>query len=143
MSVLLNRSQICSGLVACIVLAGILISPAAVEPALAQACDKVGGRLGGAVMGGAVGSMFGKKKSRKRKGATIGGALLGGALGASRDRRAKARCLQDRETEKDRDMQRQLQYDRQRLLQQDQVRKEIEEQRLYEEWRRQRLGSSN
>ncbi len=141
MSVLLNRSQICSGLVACIVLAGILISPAAVEPALAQACDKVGGRLGGAVMGGAVGSMFGKKKGRTA--AILGGALLGGALGARRDRRAKARCLEEREAEKDRDMQRQLQYDRQRMLQQDQVRQELEEQRLYEEWRRQRLGSSN
>ncbi len=141
MSVLLNRSQICSGLVACIVLAGILISPAAVKPALAQACDKAGGRLGGAVMGGAVGSMFGKKKGRTA--AIIGGALLGGALGRRRDQRAKARCLQEREAAKDRDMQRQLQYDRQRLLQQDQVRKEIEEQRLYEEWKRARLGSSN
>ena len=141
MSKLLNRSQICSGLVACIVLAGILISPAAVKPALAQACDKVGGRLGGAVIGGATGSMFGRKKGRT--GATIGGALIGGALGARRDRRAKARCLQDREAEKDRDMQRQLQYDRQRTLQNEQVRIEIEEQRLYEEWRRQRLGSSN
>ena len=139
MSKLLNRSQICSGLVACILLAGILISGGAVKPALAQACDKVGGRLGGAVIGGATGSMFGKKKGRT--GATIGGALIGGALGARRDRRAKARCLEEREAEKDRDMRRQLDYDRQRLLQQEQVRKEIEEQRLYEEWKKQRLGS--
>ena len=50
-------------------------------------------------------------------------------------------CLQERETAKDRDMQRQLDYDRQRLLQEEQVRKEIEEQRLYEEWKRARLGS--
>jgi len=141
MNKLLNRSQICSGLVACILLAGILISGGAVKPALAQACDKVGGKIGGAVLGGAVGSMFGRKKGRK--GAKIGGALIGGALGARRDRRAKARCLQEREAAKDRDMQRQLQYDRQRLLQQEQVRNEIEEQRLYEEWRRQRLRSSN
>ena len=142
MSKLLNRSQICSGLVACILLAGILISGGAViKPALAQACDKAGGRLGGAVLGGAAGSMFGKKKGRTA--AILGGALIGGALGARRDRRAKARCLQEREAAKDRDMQRQLQYDRQRTLQQEQVRKEIEEQRLYEEWKRQRLGSSN
>ncbi len=141
MNELLNRSQICSGLVACILLAGILISGGAVKPALAQACDKVGGKVGGAVIGGAAGSMFGKKKGRK--GAIIGGALLGGALGARRDRRAKARCLEEREGEKDRDMRRQLDYDRQRLLQQEQVRKEIEEQRLYEEWKRKRLGSSN
>ena len=139
MSELLNRSQICGGLVACILLAGILISGGAVKPALAQSCDKVGGRLGGAVIGGATGSMFGKKKGRT--GATIGGALIGGALGAKRDQRAKARCLEEREAAKDRDMQRQLDYDRQRLLQQEQVRKEIEEQRLYEEWRKQRLGS--
>ena len=139
MSELSNRSQICSGLVACILLAGILISGAAVKPALAQACDKVGGRLGGAVIGGATGSMFGKKKGRT--GATIGGALIGGALGARRDRRERARCLQEREATKDRDMRRQLDYDRQRMLQQEQVRKEIEEQRLYEEWKKQRLGS--
>ena len=139
MSKLLNRSQICSGLVACLLLAGILISGGAVKPALAQACDKVGGRLGGAVIGGATGSLFGKKKGRKA--AIIGGAVIGGALGARRDRRAKARCLEEREAEKDRDMRRQLDYDRQRLLQQEQVRKEIEEQRLYEEWRKQRLGS--
>ncbi len=139
MNELLNRSKLC-GLVVCILLAGILISAGPVRPALAQACDKAGGRIGGAVMGGAVGSMFGKKKGRTA--AILGGALIGGALGARRDRRAKARCLQEREAAKDRDMQRQLQYDRQRLLQQDQVRKEIEEQRLYEEWKRQRLGSS-
>ncbi len=138
---LLNRSQIYGWLVACILLAGILISGGAVKPALAQACDKVGGRLGGAVIGGATGSLFGKRKGKK--GATIGGAIIGGALGAKRDRRAKARCLEEREAAKDRDMQRQLDYDRQRLLQQEQVRKEIEEQRLYEEWKRQRLGSSN
>ncbi len=113
MNELLNRSQICSGLVACIVLAGILISSAAVKPALAQACDKVGGKVGGAV--------------------------IGGALGSKRDQRAKARCLEEREAEKDRDMRRQLDYDRQRLLQQEQVRKEIEEQRLYEEWQWKRL----
>ena len=141
MSKLLNRSQICSGVAACILLAGILISGGAVKPALAQACDKAGGKVGGAVIGGATGSMFGRGKGRK--GAIIGGALLGGVLGSRRDQRAKARCLEEREAAKDRDMQRQLQYDRQRALQQDQVRQEIEEQRLYEEWKRQRLGSSN
>ena len=141
MSELLNRSQIYSGLVACILLAGILISEAVVNPALAQACDKIGGRLGGAAIGGATGSMFGKGKGRT--GAIIGGAVIGGALGRRRDQRDKARCLEEREAEKDRDMRRQLDYDRQRLLQQDQVRNEIEEQRLFEEWRKQRLGSSN
>ena len=73
MSELSNRSQISGGLVACILLAGILISGGAVKPALAQSCDKAGGKLGGAVIGGATGSMFGKGKGRK--GAIIGGAL--------------------------------------------------------------------
>ncbi len=141
MNGILNRSHICSGLAACIMLAGILISGGAVKPALAQACDKVGGKVGGAVIGGATGSMFGRKKGRTA--ATIGGALIGGLLGSRRDQQAKARCLEERETEKDRDMQRRLDYDRQRLLQEEQVRKEIEEQRLYEEWKRERLGSSN
>ncbi len=40
-------------------------------------------------------------------------------------------------------MQRRLDYDRQRLLQEEQVRKEIEERRLYEEWKRSRVGSSS
>ncbi len=84
--------------------------------------------------------MFGKGKGRT--GATIGGALLGGAMGSRRDQQAKARCLQEREAEKDRDMRRQLDYERQRLLQEEQVRKEIEEQRLYEEWKKERLQSS-
>ena len=87
-------------------LAGILISGGAVKPALAQACDKVGGKVGGAVIGGATGSMFGRKKGRTA--ATIGGALIGGLLGSRRDQQAKARCLEERETEKDRDMQRRL-----------------------------------
>ncbi len=140
MSKLLNRSQICGGLVACILLAGTLISGEAVKPALAQSCDKAGGRLGGAVLGGATGSMFGKGKGRK--GAIIGGAIIGGAMGANRDRKRKARCLEERRVEQDRNMQRQLDYDRQRLLQEEQVRKEIEERRLFEEWQKERLGSS-
>ncbi len=141
MSELLNRSQICSGLVACILLAGILISGGAVKPALAQACDKGGGRVGGAVIGGAAGSMFGS--GRGRTASIIGGGLLGGAMGSRRDQQAKARCLEEREAGKDRDMQRRLDYDRQRLLQEEQVRKEIEEQRLFEEWRRSRVGTSS
>ncbi len=137
MSQFLNRSQICGGLVACILLAGIVISGGAVKPALAQSCDQVGGKIGGAVIGGATGSLFGKKKGRK--GAIIGGAVIGGALGARRDKRLRARCLEEREAARDRDMQRQLDYNRQSLLQEEQVRKEIEEQRLYDEWKRERL----
>ena len=134
MSKLLNKSRICAGLVACILLAGILVSGGAVKPALAQACDKIGGKVGGAVIGGATGSMFGRNKGRT--GAIIGGAIIGGALGARRDERNRAHCLEERERERDRDMQRQLDYNRQAMLQEEQVRKEIEERRLYEEWKR-------
>ncbi len=142
MNGLLNGSLIRIGLGTCILLAGTLIfSGTAVSPALAQSCDKVGAKLGGAVVGGAAGSLFGKKKGRKA--AIIGGAIVGGAVASKRDQQAKARCLQERASEKDRDMQRQLDYDRQRLLQEEQVRKEIEEQRLYEEWRKERLQSSS
>ncbi len=139
MNELLNRSRTCAGLAAGILLAGILISAGTARPAMAQACDKAGGRVGGAVMGGAAGSMFGKGKGRR--GAALGGALIGGAMGARRDQQAKARCLQEREAEKDRDMQRQLAYDRQRLLQEEKVHQEIEEKRLFEEWQRSRQGS--
>ena len=136
----LNRIRIALG--TCLLLAGTLIfSGSMVNPALAQSCDKVGGRLGGAVVGGAAGSMFGKKKGRKA--AIVGGALIGGAIASRREQQARARCLEEREVAKDRDMQRQLDYDRQRLLQEEQVRKEIEEKRLYDEWRKERLKTSS
>ena len=140
MNKLLNGSRAYSGLAACILLAGILISGTAVEPALAQSCDKAGGKVGGAVVGGATGSLFGKGSGRTA--AIIGGALVGGAMGSKRDQRAKAQCLEEQEAQKDRDMQRALDYERQRMLQEEQVRKEIEEQRLYEEWKKERLQSS-
>ncbi len=85
--------------------------------------------------------MFGHGKGQI--GAVFVGSLIGGVMGSIRDQRAKARCLEERETEKDRDKQRRLEYDRQRLLQEEQVRKEIEVQRLFEEWTRNRLGSSS
>ncbi len=129
MSEFLNRSRICGGLVACLVVAGLLIADASVNPTLAQDCDKVGGRLGGAVIGGATGSMFGRNKGRT--GAVIGGALLGGALGSRRDQRDKARCLEERRAEMDSVMQRMLDYAGQCFWLQELVRTEIDELRLY------------
>ena len=137
----LNKSRIYGGLATGVLVAGILMTDASVSPILAQACDKVGGTLGGAVIGGATGSLFGRGKGRGA--ATVGGAVLGGVLGSRRDQRARANCLEEREVEKDRDLQRQLEYERHRMLQEEQVRKEIAEQRLYEEWKRERLGSSS
>jgi len=37
-------------------------------------------------------------------------------------------------------MQRQLDFERQRALQEEETRRQIEEQRLFEEWRRERYG---
>ena len=138
---LLNRSRLYGGLVVCILLVGIFISGCAERPAQGQACDKFGGKIGGAVIGGGAGSMFGQGKGRI--GAVLFGSLIGGAMGSIRDQRAKARCLEEREVAKDRDKQRRLDYDRQRLLQEEEVRKEIEEQGLFEEWKKNRLGSSS
>jgi hypothetical protein len=40
-------------------------------------------------------------------------------------------------------MQRQLDFERQRALQAEQTRREIEEQRLFEEWQRERLATGS
>ena len=66
----------------------------------------------------------------------IGGAA-GGMLGnATIDRQAEERRVQQRETSQDRAMQRQLDYERQSALQKATVEQQIEEQRLFNEWRR-------
>ncbi len=97
------------------------------------------GTLGGAAAGGAVGSTIGKGKANTL--AIVGGALLGGALGnqavdkpIEQQQRAQAEASRDRAT------QRQLDYERQSTLQQEQVRREIQEQRLYDQWKQERLG---
>ncbi len=115
----------------------LLAASAPSNPADAQNCDQILGTVGGAVIGGATGSLFGS--GRGRRASTIGGADLGGALGSRRDEQARARCLAEREAQRDREMQRQLDFERQRMLQEEEVRREIEEQRLYEEWRKERL----
>jgi hypothetical protein len=99
------------------------------------------GTLGGAAAGGALGSLIGGGKGRTA--AIVGGALLGGLAGNQLvDRPVEEQQRQQAEASRDRDMQRQLDFQRQSALQQDQVQRDIEERRLFDEWKRERGGSS-
>ena len=72
---------------------------------------------------------------------TLGGAAAGGALGNQLvDKPIEQQQRAQAEASRDRAMQRQLDYERQSTLQQEQVRREIEEQRLFDEWKRERTG---
>jgi len=99
------------------------------------------GTLGGAAAGGALGSLVGGGKGQVA--AIVGGALLGGAAGNQIiDRPVEEQQRQQAEASRDRDMQRRLDYQRQSALQQDQVQREIEERRLFDEWKRERTGGT-
>jgi hypothetical protein len=98
------------------------------------------GTLGGAAAGGAIGSTIGGGKANTL--AIVGGALLGGALGNQVvDKPIQEQKRAQTEVSRDRAMQRELDYERQSTLQQEQVRREIQEQRLYDEWKSERLGA--
>jgi outer membrane lipoprotein SlyB len=97
------------------------------------------GTLGGAAAGGAVGSTIGRGRGNTL--AIVGGALVGGALGNQLvDKPAQQQQQAQAEASRDRAMQRQLDYERQSALQQEQVRREIQEQQLFEEWKQERLS---
>lgn len=99
------------------------------------------GTLGGAAAGGALGSLVGSGSGRTA--AIVGGSILGGIAGNQLvDRPVEQRQLAEREASRDREMQRRLDYERMSALQQEQVRREIREQQLYEEWRSQRVGGA-
>src|SRR5690606_37094382 len=99
------------------------------------------GTLGGAAAGGALGSLIGGGKGRTA--AIVGGALLGGAVGNQVvDKPVEQQQRAQAEASRDREMQRRLDFERQSALQQDQVQREIEERRLFDEWRRQRDGGA-
>jgi hypothetical protein len=67
----------------------------------------------------------------------IGGAVGGLAGNMTVDRQAQERQFQQNQTAQDMAMQRQLDFERQRALQQAQVQRQIEEEQLFAEWRRQ------
>jgi hypothetical protein len=68
----------------------------------------------------------------------IGGAAGGIAGNMALDRPAEQRRHQEVEASRDAAMRRQLDYERQRALQADEVQREIEERRLFEQWQRER-----
>lgn len=92
------------------------------------------GTVGGAALGAGAGrAIFGSSTSAM----LIGGAVGGMVGNATIDRQAEERQFQQTEASRDRSMQRQLDFERQRALQQADVERQIEEQRLFNEWRRQ------
>lgn len=100
------------------------------------------GTLGGAAAGGVLGSMVGS--GRGRTAAIVGGAVLGGVAGNQLvDRPVEEQQRQQAEASRDRDMQRRLDFERQSALQNDQVQREIEERRLFDEWQRERAGGGS
>jgi Na+/glutamate symporter len=96
------------------------------------------GTVGGAVAGAGTSRMlFGNSTS----GMLIGGAVGGLAGNMMLDRQAEERQRQQAETTRDATMQRQLDFERQRALQEEEVRVQIEEERLFREWQRERTGT--
>lgn len=92
------------------------------------------GTVGGAALGAGAGrAIFGNSTSAM----LIGGAVGGMAGNATIDRQAQDRQIQQTEASRDRAMQRQLDFERQRALQQADVQRQLEEERLFNEWRQQ------
>mgnify|MGYP001159251254 CR=1 FL=1 len=92
------------------------------------------GTVGGAALGAGVG--------RAAFGNNAGAMLIGGAVGGlagnmTVDRAAEERQFQRQEATRDASAQRQLDFERQRALQEEATRRQIQEQREFEEWRRQ------
>ncbi|MBL9149048.1 MAG: glycine zipper 2TM domain-containing protein [Phycisphaerae bacterium] len=95
------------------------------------------GTLGGAGAGVAVGSMVGS--GRGRTAAMVGGGLLGAAAGNQLvDRPVADANAARREAERDAEWQRRLDFERQVIIERDRAQREIEERRLFEEWKRTR-----
>ncbi len=93
------------------------------------------GTVAGAAGGAGVGrALFGNSTTGMLIGAAAGG-IAGNAL---LDRPAEQRRQQEVEASRDAAMQRQLDYERQRALQADEVQRQIEERRLFEQWQRER-----
>jgi hypothetical protein len=71
----------------------------------------------------------------------IGGAVGGLAGNMTLDRQAEERRRQQAVEDRQTNQQLQLDFERQRALQAEQTRLEIEEQRLFQEWQRERTGT--
>jgi hypothetical protein len=123
--------------------AGITTTLLAVALGLAGAgCETGGGGGAGMGVGTAAGAALGAGTGRAIFGNSTSAMLIGGAVGGlagnmTVDRQAQERQLQQTEASRDLAMQRQLDFERQRTLQQAQVQRQIEEDRLFAEWRQQ------
>lgn len=92
------------------------------------------GTVGGSALGAGVGrAAFGNSTSAMLIGGAVGGLIGNQTL----DRQAEERRIAQQEATRDRSMQRQLEFERQRALQRAEVEREIEEQRLFNDWLRQ------
>ena len=97
---------------------------------------------GGPGIGTAAGAAAGAGAGRAIFGNSTSAMLIGGAVGGlagnmTVDRQNEERAFQRNQAQQDAAMQRQLDFERQRALQQEQIRRQNEEQRLFEEWQRQ------
>lgn len=120
-------------------------------------CETTGGGTAPLGIGTAGGAVAGAGVARAVFGSSPSGMLIGAAAGGlagnmTLDRRAEDRRRQEREASADAAAQRQLDLERQRgqqeieiehqrALQAEETRRQIEEQRLFEEWRRERYGA--
>jgi hypothetical protein len=112
-----------------------------------QGYDTGTSSLGGVGLGTAGGAGAGALAGRAIAGkhdntlAILGGALLGGIAGnVLVDRPNEVRGQQQQAAAQSAEQQRRLDYERQSELQKAQVQREIEEQNLYEQWKRERGG---
>ena len=131
-------------LVALLLAAGLGLSACAATP------DGYGNSgLGSPGVGTAAGALSGAALGRAIAGnnnlaAILIGTALGGLAGnVFADRPSDLARQQQAELARAADQQQRLDYERQSALQQEEVRKQIEEQRLFEEWKRQRAARSS
>ena len=106
-------------------------------------CETTGGGTAPVGVGTIGGAAAGAGTSRLLFGDSTAGMLIGAAAGGlagnmTLDRQAENRRAQEVEASRDASARRQLDFERQRALQDEEVRREIEERRLFEQWQRER-----
>ncbi|MFO1069984.1 MAG: peptidoglycan-binding domain-containing protein [Geminicoccaceae bacterium] len=112
-------------------------------------CANDGTGFGGGTIAGAAGAGTLAGVATRNRGPVVqtasilGAAALGGFLGDRYvDQPRQQQAAAQREAAADRNMQRQLDFERQSQLQAEQTRREIEEQRLFEQWQRERAAGA-
>ena len=121
---------------------GITVLLASVTALVLAGCAD-GGGTGSAGVGTAAGAGAGRLLfGNNTTGMLIGGAVGGLAGNMTVDRQAEERQRQQAVEDRRTAQQLQLDFERQRALQAEQTRIEVEEQRLFQQWQRERLGST-